>query len=756
MVAAGRAGLLLLAGLFACSPSLETPSGVRIRCVDHDDCPSERCSTTVGVCIAKDDDDSPLRIVSVEALDSRHIVVLFNRVVDPSSAGDFTVYALSPGISPEAAEVADDHLSVTVQTTQQKLRTYLVDVVDVFDPIGRPLERTQKTFTGIGEQVSALAPTPLAPLDHSLFGEPEVALTWSALDDAVDYSIEVVRLTPAGEIPIVGSPFVTRETELNLTVEADATYSWRVTADTSREPPVTSSFAVFGDAIHVYCAATADCSLADTWDAGTSVNPSRRIGRALALAAFLSRGEVRIAGRGAGGAYDEGFIVAAPITRIRGGYDPSFTVLDPAATPTIIRGDPAAVRVITTIPLELFDLELHASGGVALALTGVAQFAATRLNLLAANGGRPLDARRCTDGIVVTFSNLSTGTLDGPGFPAQSRVTGACEVDFDHAAIGGAGIEVVAAGATFLDSTIAVTTGRPTGDQDFLGLEIEAVLVQRGSVTLLRSFVRAGTDDGAERRVALRVLGGGNARVDSSTLVAARVGYGECDPVSCQGYAYAIEGRDVDGVGEVDIVVTNSVLAASSTPFTNERTASAVYWVGPGRMSLIHDILYASEGTALQVNPGQASGNDLQVLDSALVCSGTSVGGDNVSDVPPRLLRATAIVGCTTPYMRLGASYTTASAIMSISDPAPHSFSNLHVLAAPVSATFPQYAGADTIPGTADDDWSCGAACSGLGESSQNPICGSSGASTCAASVTVDSAGVNRTSPVSLGPREVD
>ncbi len=757
MVAAGRAGLLLLAGLVACSPSLETPEDVRIRCIDDGDCPSERCSTTVGVCIARDDDDSPLRIVSVEAVDSRHIAVLFNRVVDPQSAADFTVYGLSPSLSPEAAVVADDNLSVTVQTSTQKLRTYLLDVVDVFDPIGRPLERTQKQFTGIGEQVSGLAPTPLSPLDHSVFAAPSVTMTWSALEDAVDYSVALVRHTAAGEVPVTGSPFVLRETELTVTVEPDATYSWRVTADTSREPPVTSSFAVFGDAVHVYCpSSSTNCALADPWDAGTSANPSRRIGRAIALAAFLSRGDVRIASRGNGAAYDEGFIVAAPITRIRGGYDPTFTTVDAVATPTIIRGDPAAVRVVTTGALDLSDLELRASSGVALALTGVARVTSTRLTLKAIDNGRPLDARRCTTGEPVTFSYLTTDVIPGPGIPAPARVTGGCDIAFDHASIGGTGVEVVAAAVAFADSTFDVTLGAQSESQDYQGLDVTAIRVERGSVSLDRSLVAAGLEGDTAIHVALRVLSGGVARVDSSTLVARRVGFGDCFPSNCQGTAYAIEGHDPVGVGNVDIVVTNSVVAASASAITANDIAAAVIWRGPGTMSLIHDVLYASDGTALVAVPFQGFGNDLQVLDSALVCAGDSVGGDNQSDVPPRLLRATAIVGCTTPYRRIATTYATASAIEGIVDPAPHTFTNLHVFAAPVSATFPVYAGADGIAATSDDDWSCGAACSGLGESSNASICGADGASACAAAVTTDSTGATRTAPVSLGPREVD
>ena len=756
MVAARRAGLLLLAGLIACSATLETPEGARIRCIDDDDCPSGRCSVTVGICIAPDDDDSPLRIISVEATDSRHIVVLFNRVVDPASAADFTVYGLSPSLSPEAASVADDRLSVTVQTTQQKLRTYLLDVVDVVDPIGRPLERTQKQFTGIGEQVSGLAPTPLSPLDRSVSADPSVTLTWAALEDAIAYSVEVVRRSAAGEVPIAGSPFVLRGTELTLTVAPDATYAWRVSADTSREPPVTSSFAVFGDAVHVYCPSGADCAAPDAWDAGTSDNPSRRIGRALALAAFLSRDEVRIAGRGDGATYAEGFIVAAPLTRIRGGFDPTFASVNPLATPTIIRGDPAAVRIVTTLPVELADLELQASGGVALALTGVGSVTGTNLTLRAADNGRPLDARRCALVQSINFSDLTAAALPGLGVPAPLRVTGACDVSFDRASIGGAGVEVVAAQAAFFDSTIDVRDGATTLDQAFAGMDVTAVRVTRGTVAIERTFVSAGVEEDISNRVALQVFGGGTARVESSTLVAARVGFGDCFPLNCQGTARAVEGRTLDSSDLVHVVVTNSVLAASAYAGAVTETASTVFWNGPGELSLIHDIVHVSNGTALYLFPELSVGNDVEVLNSAATCLGTSVGGDNINDVPPRLLRATAFVGCTTPYRRMGTSYATAAAIEGIADAAPHTFTNLHVLPAPLATIFPLYAGADGAPGTTDDDWSCGPACSSLGESSASAICGANGASTCPAIVTLDRNGVSRTAPVSLGPWEVN
>ncbi len=759
MVGALRASACLLAASIACGVDIETPADLRIRCVDGDDCPTGRCSVTVDVCIAADDDDSPLRVISVEALDSRRIVVLFNRVVDPVSAADYTVYALSPALSPESAVVADDRLSVTVQTTQQKLRTYLLDVVDVFDPIGRPLERTQREFTGIGEQVSGQAPTPLSPPDRTLFAEPSVTLTWSALEEAVNYAVEVVRETPSGDVPIEGSPFILRGTELTLSVAADATYSWRVTADISREPPVTSSFAVFGEAVHVYCAASADCASPESWDAGTSAKPMRRIGRALALGAFLSRPELRIAGRGGGAVYEEALILGASLARVSGGYDPTFTVVDPVATPTVIRGDPAAVRVVTNARLEMVDLELHAGGGAALVLTGIDDFTATRLTLRSTNGARPLDARRCTPGRVASFFDLRAGVLLGSGAPAAARVAGACEALFDHAALEGAGIEVTRASATFLDSSIVATDGRPSESQGYSGIDITAVRADGGAVIMERSVVRAGVDDDASNRVALLVRDGGNVRVNASNLVAARVGSSDCFPQNCQGGASALivnpTGDLFEELATVEVIVTNTVLVSSAQPSTPDLTASTVQVGANSKVSLIHDIIYVRDGTGI-VAAAQAPSGDLQLLNSAVVCEGSSTGADNLSSVPPRLLRASAFVGCATPYRRQGVSYTTATAIETISDPAPHTFTGLHVFGAPVVATFPFYSGADGTAGTADDDWSCSAACSELGEPSQADICGASGAGPCAAQVTQDSVGAMRTLPVSLGPREVD
>jgi hypothetical protein len=222
VVAARRAAVAwLYTALVACDVTLATPDDVRVRCVDDADCPSERCST-IGVCIARDDDDSPLRVASVDAVDSRHIVVVFSRPVDPESASDHTVYALSPALTPEQAEVAPDRLSVAVRTSEQKLRPYLLDVRDVVDPIGRPLERTQMEITGAGELVSAQAPTPLTPADHALLGEGPVRLSWSRLPDALNYTVEVIRHTRSGMSAIDGSPFVGRETELTPSLAADA------------------------------------------------------------------------------------------------------------------------------------------------------------------------------------------------------------------------------------------------------------------------------------------------------------------------------------------------------------------------------------------------------------------------------------------------------------------------------------------------------------------------------------------------------
>lgn len=746
---------LLAFACMRCSVSLVTPDGIRVRCEGDDECPSKRCSATVGVCIAKDDDDSPLRIASVEALDTRHIAVLFNREVDPVSAGDFTVYALSPGLSPQSAVVADDHLSVTVQTTQQKLRTYLLDVVDVVDPIGRPLERTQKEFTGIGDQVSGLSPTPLTPLDHTLFADPGVTLSWGALPDAVNYSVEIARLSGASELPISGSPFVTRETELSLVVEEDATYVWRVSADSSREPPVTSSFAVYGEALHVYCPAASDCSVADSWDAGTSGNPSRRIGRALALAAFLSRGEVRIAGRGAGAAYEEALVVTAPLARLAGGYDPAFARVDAVATPTIIRSDPNAVRVITADPLTLSDLDIRASGGSALVLTGLGAVDATRVTLSSNNGGRPLDVRRCGEEGTVHFSDVVAGGLaGGSNIPMPSRVAGGCVATFDHATITDAGIVVTAANATFVDSSLSATVGPQSDTQGFVGTETTALRLDAATAVLERSLVTAGIVDEIGNRVAIRVLPASSLAVNASTIIASRVAFADCFPEDCQGQATAIEAGAWDAARNVSIDVTNSVLSASAVPSTGDAIAAAVRWYGPGRLALLHDVIYVEDGTGLRGDVGTAVTDNRQILNTAVVCSGASVGGEDSSDVPPRLLRSTAFVGCSTPYRFLAINYSTADAIEAIGGPQPHTFTNIHVLAAPITATFPGYAG--MVASATADDWSCGPVCASLGESSGDPICGADGASACASWVTVDSTGAPRTSPISIGPREVD
>ena len=353
----------------ACNVALDTPAGTRVLCAEDTDCPDGHCSASVAVCIAADDDDAPPRIVSAESLDEHHVAVVFSRAVDALQARDFSIYAFGGGLTPSDAVVAVDDLSVTVETSLQKQRTYALTVVDLTDPFGRPVDAAPAYFTGIGVPPSGRTPTALAPIDHELFTDPAVTFRWSSLDDAVFYTLEVATDADFA-YPIAESPFTGEAVEVTLTLASDATYYWRVTADISSETPEVQAFVVFGDAVNVYCASDADCGATPAWDAGTRSHPLRRITRALSLASYLSRSEVRIAGRGGGNFYDEALVVSDPVTRVLGSFDMQFSTVDMLAHPTVLRGLPNALRLVSSSALELSDLELRGEGNVALLLDG--------------------------------------------------------------------------------------------------------------------------------------------------------------------------------------------------------------------------------------------------------------------------------------------------------------------------------------------------------------------------------------------------
>lgn len=743
--------------LASCSVGLETPDGISVRCVDDGDCRTGHCSAYIAKCIPADDDDAPPTVTSAESLDERHVTIVFSRRMDATAIANFSVYSLSAGLAPLAVVAADDALSVVLETSLQKQRTYLLDIVDLRDADGRPLARSPVPFQGTGEPTSTRTPTPLVPIDHALAFDPTTDFTWTALPDATFYELTVAT-DAAFSQQVEGSPFVTQDTQLSVVLPENATYFWRVTADTSAEEPLISSFVVFGDAIVVHCPAGEQCDAPPAWDDGTVAHPMRSITRALSLASYGERSEVHIATRGGGDAYNERLIVSAPVQALRGGYDTTFAGADGAANPTVVRGEPTAIRLISNLPLEVSDLDVEGKFNAAILLDGVDRVTLRRVRASGSAGARAFDAKLCSSKQhvqVVESELIAIGpSVDAAG--TRSRSLG-CAIELRGSSVSGAGIDLVLGADLRVveNSRIEIARGTVLGDETYPGSTAVAVDVRGdSSLTLDHAFVRVGLDGEYTRNMAVRVTTG-TVRVEASTIAAARPAERECDQgEDCQGRSIALDLGGVDGFGIVDVVVSNSVLVTNN-PFigASDQYAAAIDWHGHGKVFVTGSVLYTRDGRGLSANVIRPE-DDIQLVNSGIVCDGSGTGLDVAVDLP-RLLRAVVVAGCSRPMRVNGATLADGSAIEGLAD-GSHTFANVMVPSGTLVRAFPAYAGADTVPGTRDDDWACSAEFAASGVDTRNAICGGNGSATCPLVVEVDARGRQRTVPLSIGPIEVD
>jgi hypothetical protein len=342
--------VLLLCCSLSCRPMLDVPDEVAVSCSDPSECPDNRvCASAIGLCVPGPIDGTSPRLLSAAASSPTSLTLFFDEPLVVASA----LFVFEPPLAVEEIALSEDSQRIELMTARQVgAAAYRVSVAQVVDWSGNLIADDARTagFIGFGPAADRSPPDLLAPVDGATVRTLNVVLVWSARAGASSYEVEIARDESfsilVGERVIVPAA----QTSITLPALAPHTFFWRVRSDLGAWAKGT--FDAIGEHVHVRCPAERACAAStalDDREVGNLSRPYRSISRALAAAAVLGSTEVRVAARGGEQAYEELVFVQAPII-LSGGWNESFSMRDPLASPTWVRR--AATPVLLAAGLD--------------------------------------------------------------------------------------------------------------------------------------------------------------------------------------------------------------------------------------------------------------------------------------------------------------------------------------------------------------------------------------------------------------------
>ncbi len=209
---------------------------------------------------------------------------------------------------------------------------------------------------------SSESPESIAPVADASLVKGPVVFSWSGVGGVSSYVLTIAA-DPELTEPLSGFPQTVVGLSSTTTIDSPGVYFWSVRRADSSFASEVRSFAVFDDALYVYCPAGQSCASGESVSIGSRSRPATSLARAIALAEVANASTIVIAGRGAGEAYTEEIQILRPLT-ILGGYSPDFSERDPDAYPTEIRSDAPVPALIyaTSAPVVLDGLTLVGTG----------------------------------------------------------------------------------------------------------------------------------------------------------------------------------------------------------------------------------------------------------------------------------------------------------------------------------------------------------------------------------------------------------
>lgn len=478
------------------------------------------------------------------ALGPTHVQVVFDEPVSVADTQHGEGLVVAPELTViESGPGADPRIVVLLTARQAPGESYVLSISGVEDEAGNavPAPGVAVPFTGFGEAPDRGPPEPLAPQEGGRARQLIAVLTWRAVTGASTYFVEVAEGMPGDETEafatraLAGSPFAVDGLSTSLTVALpDAvTYLWRLRADVTADGvySATRSFDAIADAVYVHCdAAASTCS--DAGQVGSKTRPFRTIGRAIADAAVTPGvALVKVAGRGAGAAYEEAVQLPSGL-RLEGGYAADFASRDALAFPTVINSaySPVVAAYGTTTPTLLEGFVIRSSS---------ADASATTLQIV--GGGAELVVRDCT--------------IDGAGAAAPMdsiavRVDGAGGSEggprFERCTISGGEVDSGSSRALAMaGSTVVVDGGVVAG----AGHESScAIVVEGGELEVTGATVSAASapSDAGPQHCALWVGGGGSARLEATSIEGGAWG-NESRAIHCDHASLTLTASSVSG-----------------------------------------------------------------------------------------------------------------------------------------------------------------------------------------------------------------